>query len=211
MHKLQHRIYVRPCRTAISVWISIVTAVVWLNPAPAHADITNVIWQAKLAGKLAIQRYDAKLLPRISVAKFKAHDFISMVVGGTTGTNQVLGVNLVLAGGETNLYLSVYDSATRMNSSRITTNEVTTWVSDGKNLTFTSEAPLVTTNSTWGGGFVRIAGIGHLVKGVPAGLNGAVEGMFIDNRPGDLHGTTGLVVRARISTFRAPLRVQPSN
>lgn len=211
MRKLQQRMTVWPNRSGVGLGAVIVAAILWLNPRAAHADITNVIWQAKIAGKLEIQRYDAKLQPRVAVAKFTNRDFISMVAGSVTATNQVLGVNLVMAGGQTNLYLSVYDSASRMNSLRITTNEMTTWVSDGKNLTFTVEAPMLTTNSTWGGGFMRIAGTGHIVKGVPAALNGAVEGMFIDNRPGDLHGTTGLVVRARISTFNAPLRVQPSN
>jgi len=214
MRKLQLRMNLNPNRTGV-VGVAIAVAIMWLNPRAAQADITNIIWQAKLAGNLAIQRYDANLQPRISIAKFVTRDFISMVTGGTaTATNQVLGVNLVMSGGQTNFYLSIYNSANRENSQRITTNEVATWVSDGKNLTFTVEAPMppmLSTNGTWGGGIIRIAGVGHMVKGVPAGLSGAVEGMFIDNRPNDLLGTTGLVVQARISTFNAPLRVQPSN
>ena len=71
------------------------------------------------------------------------------------------------------------------------------------------EAPLISTFNTWGGGFLRIAGTGHIVKGVPAQLKGSAEGVFIDNRPGDLNGTTGLVLRARLNTSNVPLRVLP--
>ena len=204
-----------------------IAATLWVTPRIVQADITNVIWQAQIAGKLAIQQYDSKLQPRIGTAKFKTSTFISMITGSTPGagstaspiiagangtatTTEYLGFNIVIVGGQNNFYLSVYDSSIRANSLRITTNEVTTWVTDGKNLTFTVEAPMLTTNSTWGGGFIRIAGTGQMVKGIPARLTGAVDGMVVDNRPGDLHGTTGLVMQARISTSKAPFRVQPS-
>ena len=164
MHKLQQKISVRPNRSHVGMWAAMIAASVWLNPHPVQADITNVIWQATLSGKLAIQQYNVKLQPRMVVAKFTNRDFISMVEGTTTATNQVLGVNLVMVGGQTNFYLSVYDSSTRMNALRITTNEITTLVSDGNKLTFTVEAPILsstTTNGTWGGGFIRAHGQGR--------------------------------------------------
>ena len=211
MRKLQHGINVWPCRTGGRLWVVIVAAFFGLLSLPtAHADITNVIWQGALTGQMAIQRYDTKLVPQISIARFTNRSFLSRV-GGSTAANQVLGVNLVMVGGQTNLFLSIYDRNNRQNSLRLTTNETTTLVSDGKNLTFTVEAPMLKSGSTWGGGFIRIAGTGHIVKGVPSGLNVAVEGVFIDNRPGDLNGTTGLVMRAKISTSNAPLRVLPQN
>ena len=130
-------------------------------------------------------------------------------IGISSASGQVLGANLQMVGGQTNFFLSLYDRTNRRNSSRITTNEITTLISDGQHLTFTVEAPLVPTGNTWGGGFLRIAGTGRIVKGVPAGLNGTVNGVFIDNRPGDLNGTTGLVLRARLTTSAVPLSVLP--
>jgi len=202
MRKLQQRTNVSPSRSGDYLAAVLIATVLCLNPA--RADITNVIWKATLTGKLAIQQHDAKLSPRMSIAKFTNKSFISMAGGG-----DVLGVNVDMAGGKTNVFLSLYDRTNRQNSLRITTNEITTVISDGRNLAFTVEAPLVRTGATWGGGFLRIAGTGHIVKGVPAQLNGSVEGVFIDNRPGDLNGTTGLVLRARLNTSTVPLRVLP--
>ena len=204
MRKLQQRLNVSPGRSGDYLAGVLIATLLCLNPA--RADITNVIWKATLTGNLAIQQHDAKLSPRMSIAKFTNKSFISMV-GGTGG--EVVGVNVDMAGGKTNVFLSLYDGTNRKNALRITTNEITTVISDGKNLAFTVEAPLVPTGATWGGGFLRIAGTGHIVKGVPAQLNGSVEGVFIDNRPGDLNGTTGLVLRARLNTSTVPLRVLP--
>ena len=204
MRKLQPPMNVSPSRAGDYLAAVLLATVLCLNPA--QADITNVIWKATLTGNLAIQQHDANLFPRMSVAKFSNKSFISMV-GGAGG--DVLGVNVDMAGGKTNVFLSLYDGIERKNSFRITTNEITTLISDGKNLAFTVEAPLISTFNTWGGGFLRIAGTGHIVKGVPAQLNGSVEGVFIDNRPGDLNGTTGLVLRARLNTSTVPLRVLP--
>ena len=222
MRNIPHGINVFLNRSFAAVAPVMLAVILCLPTRAVRADITNIIWQAKLTGKMAIQQYDAKLVPRMSTAKFTTSSFISMVggsagattigsttIGTSTSAGDVLGVNFVMAGGQTNFYLSLYDRTNRKNTLRITTNEVMTLVSDGTNLTFTVEAPLIPTSNTWGGGFLRIAGTGHIVKGVPAALNGAVEGVFIDNRPGDLNGTTGLVLQAKISTLNVPLRVLP--
>ena len=222
MRKLQQRMNLSPTRSVRFLTAALIVAGMCLKPA--HADITNVIWQATLTGKLAIQQHDAKLLPRMSTAKFTNKSFISMVggsagsanagsttIGTSTSAGEVLGVNIDMTGGQTNLFLSLYDRTNRKNSLRITTNEVTTMISDGKNLAFTVEAPLIPTSNTWGGGFLRFAGTGHIVKGVPAQLSGSAEGVFIDNRPGDLNGTTGLVLRAKLNTSNVPLRVLPQD
>src|SRR5205085_306348 len=113
--------------------------------------------------------------------------------------------------GRTNFYLTVYDKDGRQNARRVTSSENTVIISDGMNLAFSMEAPLVPNLPQWGGGFVRIAGQGRFVNGVPAALHGNLEGVFVDTRPGDLNGTTGLVLRAKINTLRAPLRIQPAN
>ena len=219
MRKFHHRMNMSPgCFLAAAL----ITTGLSLNSA--QADITNIIWQATLTGQVAIQQHDAKLSPRMSTAKFTNKSFIAML-GGTAGSantgsttigtsssaGEVLGVNIDMAGGQTNLFLSLYDQTNRKNSVRITTNEVTTMISDGKNLAFTVEAPLIPTSNTWGGGFLRIAGTGHIVKGVPAQLTGSAAGVFIDNRPGDLNGTTGLVLRAKLNTSNVPLRVLPQD
>ena len=182
MHKLQQKMNIPLGRSIASVVVVFIMLLLCFTPPVAQAGITNVIWQATLAGQLAIQQYNGKLQPREQIANFK-----------------------------TNFYLSVYDKTNRQNFLRITTNETMALISDGKNLTFTIEAPMLTTNSTWGGGFLRIAGTGKIVSGVPGQLNAAVNGVFIDNRPSDLNGTTGLVIKATLSTLSTPLRVQPSN
>ena len=211
MRKLQQKQNIPLAQSITSVVVAFVTLLLCFTPPVAQANITNVIWQATLAGQLAIQQYNGKLQPREQIASFKNSDFLTMVVGGASTTNVVLGVNFVMSGGQTNFYLSVYVKTNRQNFLRITTNETMALISDGKNLTFTIEAPMLTTNSTWGGGFLRIAGTGKIVSGVPGQLNAAVNGVFIDNRPSDLNGTTGLVIKATLSTLSTPLRVQPSN
>ena len=223
MRKLQQNTTVRAFRFNAGFVALLMAAILWVNPRSAYADITNVIWQGALSGKLAIQQYNSKLIPRISIAKFTNKSFISMVGGSSSGTTigsttvgtsasgEVLGINLVMAGGQTNFFLSLYDLTNRKNSIRITTNETVVLVSDGTNLTFTVEAPMVATRNTWGGGFLRIAGTGRVVRGVPSALNGAVDGVLVDNRPGDLNGTTGLVLRARLTTYNVPLRVLPQD
>lgn len=196
---------------------------VWSSFGTAYASLTNVIWEAKIQGKMAIQEFATSVEPRAKVTSFKSADFLRMVTGqsvaGGSKVAQPLALNIDMVGGRTNLYLTTFNRDNRENQTRLTTNETTTMISDGANLIFSMEAPLLAggTNgiagiaSTWGGGFVRIVGSGKIVNGVPAVLKGQITGYFIDTRPGDLKGTTGLLERTKFRTSNAPLRVQPAN
>ena len=212
-------------KTVLPQWLSftrltVSVLFVWSGLGSAYASLTNVIWEAKIQGKMAIQEFATSVEPRAKVTSFKSADFLRMVTGqsGAAGNKlaQPLALNIDMVAGRTNLYLTTFNRDNRENQTRLTANETTTMISDGANLIFSMEAPLLAGGSngiasTWGGGFVRIAGRGKIVNGVPAVLKGQITGYFIDTRPGDLKGTTGLLERTKFSSFRAPLRVQPAN
>lgn len=176
---------------------------------PAHGNVTNAIWQARLKGRMVIQRFTSQVEPATQQATFKEGDFLRMVLNRDPDRSDVLAFNIDMVGGRTNFYLSVFNTAARQNSQRLSVFETTTLVADGQRLTFTMEAPLSQTGIHWAGGYLRISGTGRFANGVPTRIRGRVTGLAVDTRPGDLRGTTGLVTRASITTGRAPLRILP--
>lgn len=189
----------------------LVVALLSLQPVTAQASVTNAVWTIETKGGLAIQRFDQQVIPRVRSGSFKTKTFINMVLDRPGTTVERLALNMDMAGGVTNFYLSIWDTSTRQIGFRLTTNETTTLISDGDNLVFTTDAALIPNRpANWGGGYVRIAGSGRFVNGVPAKIKASLEGIFIDTRPGDLSGTTGIVTRAKISmTPGSPLRILP--
>jgi hypothetical protein len=179
--------------------------------ASSRAGVTNAIWEARFGGSLVIQRFMQDVTPRTDVAKFKKGAFLGFVLNSSPSASQKLGFNIDMIGGRTNFYLTVFDQSSRRNTLRVTRNEQTIVLTDGSRLYFSLDAELIPYSPQWGGGYIRIVGRARMVNGVPAGLRGKVTGAFVDNRPGDLNGTTGLVTRATISTRGAPLRIQPVN
>ncbi|MCG3149848.1 MAG: hypothetical protein PCFJNLEI_03313 [Verrucomicrobiae bacterium] len=177
----------------------------------ARASVTNAIWEARFFGDLAIQSFLPDVTPRASVSKIKKGTFLSIVLNTSPSGSQKLAFNVDMISGKTNFYLTVFDQSSRQNTLRVSTAERTTIISDGEKFIFSLDADLRPNPPQWGGGFIRIVGRGRMVNGVPARLKGAATGVFVDNRPGDLNGTTGLVMRAKISTGGAPLRIQPAN
>jgi hypothetical protein len=175
-----------------------------------EAAATNVIWQATLTGTLGIQGFAANAQPRLESTKLKTADFLRIVTGGVISGGEVLAVNIDLQGTDANFILTVFDKTSRQNIQRLSINETTTLISDGKNLVFSWDAPLVTGLGDLRGGRFKITGKGKISSGVPAALKANVEGILIDARPGDLGGTTGVVLRATLTTVGAPLRVQPA-
>jgi hypothetical protein len=175
----------------------------------AAAAVTNAIWQTKLKGTMVIQQFTSQVQPVTQQSKFKESDFLRMVLNQDPSRSEYLALNVDMAGGTTNFYLTVFDTSDRRNTLRLSVFETTTIISDGQDFVFTTEAPLVPSPPNWGGGFLRIAGRGRFVNGVPTGVRATFSGTVVDNRPGDLQGTTGLVVRANMSTSKAPLRILP--
>lgn len=179
----------------------------------AHASVTNAIWEAALTGTLGIQEFRASVTPYMSVAQFKKGAFLGLLRSG--GSSETLAFNADMVNNQTNFYLSVYSTASRQNITRVTANEVTTIISDGNGFIFSLDAdlprggPPTILATTWGGGTIRITGRGRMINGTPALMKGSASGIFIDTRPGDLNGTTGLVTRARFSTSGPPLRILP--
>jgi len=203
------------CKTTLMKWINLkrfaAGALALCCCSAVHASLTNVIWEASLSGSLGIQAFKADVIHRMDVSKIKKGTFLSFVLNQGAGPSEKLALNIDMAQGQTNFYLTVYSTANRENSFRVTTGERTTIISDGVNLSFSLEADLQPNSPQWGGGVIRIAGLGRMVNGVPGQLKGSVTGVFIDNRPDDLQGTTGIVLRGKFSTSKAPLRVQPAN
>lgn len=192
-------------RVATAVILSVCGLV--FAPMSQAGGPTNVIWEATFSGTLAIQDYDQQVTPRLASSPFKEGDFLSFL--GLPSGDLTVAVNVDMTGSRTNLYLTIYDRVSRQNLERITTAENTTLIQDGQNLTFTMDARMPANPPSWGGGQLRIAGRGKIVDGIPAAFKGNVTGVFVDLRPGDIGGTTGLVVRAKISTAGKPARVQP--
>ena len=92
MRKIKKNIYLRLNPRGFFGNGLIVSAIFCLG-LNVNADITNVIWQASLNGNLAIQKYDAQLGPRISIAKFTNKNFISMVGGSTSAGSTTIGTS----------------------------------------------------------------------------------------------------------------------
>ncbi|MEI6083977.1 MAG: hypothetical protein WCS70_06715 [Verrucomicrobiota bacterium] len=176
------------------------------------ASVTNVIWEAAFSGTLGIQAYKPDVTPRMDVAQFKKKTLLRFA-GLQPNSSEVLALNIDMAQGRTNFYITNFNKDTRQNGARLSVNEKTTIISDGADLTFSFESFLVPTpgSTNFGGGFIRFTGRGRLFNGVPSVLKGAVTGYLVDQNPSDLNGTTGLLLRASISTTKAPLRVLPQN
>jgi hypothetical protein len=165
----------------------------------ASAAIDEAIWEIKVQGVLGIQDFTSGIQPRLQSAGFKTKDFMRIVLGRTPATSESLALTIQMRGGTTNMFLSVFDRISRQNTVRLTTGETTVVLADNKNLSF-SMAGQVLPFSTSRGGRVRLAGRGRVVEGIPAGLRANVGGLLVDGRPGDLGGTTGVVLRATMST-----------
>ena len=180
-----------------------------LSAPCTEAQVTNVIWRATFSGTLGIQRLDQALIPQQQTAKLKTSDLLGLV-GASTAT-EVLALNIEAGSTGTNIFLSVFDTSSRMNVRRITTNETTTLFQDGVNAVFDVDAPIPFLTAQLLGGRLRISGRARIVSGVPSALRANVSGFLVDVRPGDLGGTTGLVMRATLKTSGAPLRVLPAS
>jgi hypothetical protein len=178
------------------------------------AQTTNIIWQAKINGKISIQQHTTVLNRVKETAKFKTEDFFRMVLGTALSSNQVLALNINVQGSTTNLFLSVYNKVTRQNIIRITTNEVTVLLEDNKQYSSSMTGALIDHSSkagTVGGvrGELVIAGRGKESHGYPITQNAKIGGYLIDPFPSDIGGTTGLILRATLKTSGKPLRVEP--
>lgn len=160
-----------------------------------QAGVSQAIWALEIKGALGIQNFSSNLQPQLQTASFNTRNFLSIL--GASGT---LALNVDMRGGTTNIFLSAFDRIGRQNTARLTANETTTILSDGKNLTFTVSAQLRGSGANAGGGTVRLAGRGRLIQGVPGALRGNIDGLIIDARPRDLAGTTGVVLRATMRT-----------
>jgi hypothetical protein len=176
----------------------------------ACAGATNVIWQADTSGSLAIQVFTPQVEPRQKTATYNNKAFLRMILGENPKSTYKLAMNVDMQNTRTNIYLSIFDTETLENAYRLTTFENTTLISDGENLTFTVSATMPAIGNDWGGGFIRMAGRGKMINGVPGSLKSSIQGWFIDINPTDIGGTTGVVLRAKINTTARVLRAQPS-
>ena len=175
----------------------------------ARAQISNVIWKANFSGSLSIQEFDANLNPRQKTAGFKKNDFLRMVLG-TASTNEVLALRANLQSNNTiAVALTIFDTVARQDTLLIGSSSSGIMLSDGTNFVFTADIPMPPLNAVWQGGRLKLSGRGGVVRGAPVKLQANVEGFFIDTRPTDIGGTTGILTRATIKTVGAPLRVQP--
>jgi hypothetical protein len=194
--------------------IGLMGVAVALTASVARAQISNVIWKASFAGTLNIQEFDANLNPRQQSAGFNTSAFLRMVSGTAQTSNQVLSVSVsFLPNSPTGtIVLAIYDTTARQNTlPTIGTNSSSVVLYDGTNYVFTADIPMPppSPTSTWQGGFLKLAGRASAIRGTPVRLQASAEGFFIDLRPSDIGGTTGILTRATISTVGAPLRVQP--
>lgn len=147
----------------------------------------------------------------VSNAVLKITTNVSPALISITNNTTVTQVAILATNFTTN---AVFDVSANTNTTAFT-NVKTLVIADTKQLVFSISAGLVPRQTggqgNFGGGFVQIVGRGRMVNGTPAGLHGTVSGWLLDNRPHDLHGTTGIVTRAKISTIKAPLRIQTDN
>ena len=180
-----------------------------LGALRSEAQVTNVVWRTTISGSLGIQALDQNLAPLQQTSKFKSADLLRMVLGGPATPSLVLALAIDLEPTGTNIFLSIFNKASRQNS-RITTNERTTLFQDGRNVVFDVSADIPSSTEI-AGGHLRISGRGKVVGGVPSKLTANVNGFLVDRQPTDLRGTTGLVMRATLRTSGAPLRVLPTS
>jgi hypothetical protein len=202
-----------PNRRTLSRWMIVagVVGACHLGGLCTEAQVTGVIWQATMSGKLGIQGFDQKLSPQLQSASFKTKDILQMVLGTTPTSTQVLALNIEAGATGTNIFLSVYDTAGRSNVVHITTGERTILFQDSKTVVFDVDATVPLLNNQFRGGRLRIAGRGKVVNGVPSTLQANVGGTLVDARPGDLGGTTGLLMQTKLKTSGKPLRVLPAS
>jgi hypothetical protein len=198
-------------RHSVHHWSVVVTVLgaCLLGALRTEAQVTNVIWRATFSGMLGIQSIGQNLVPQQQTAKLKTSDLLGLV-GASTAT-EVLALNIEAGSTGTNIFLSVFDTSSRENIRRITTGETTTLFQDGANAVFDVDAPIPFLTPQLLGGRLRISGRAKIVSGVPSALRANVSGFLVDVRPGDLGGTTGLVMRATLKTSGAPLRVLPAS
>lgn len=162
----------------------------------AHAGISEAVWALELRGSLGIQNFSSSLQPQLQSESFNTKDLLRIL-----GAQNTLALTVDMSGGETNLLISTFNRTSRENTrltSKFTTT--TTILADGKNLTFSVNTRLQGSGLNAGGAQLRLAGRGRLIQGVPGGFRGNVGGWIIDLRPGDLGGTTGVVLRATMHT-----------
>ena len=203
----------RSNRRTLGRWMAVASAVsaCLLGGLRTEAQVTGVIWQATMSGRLGIQAFDQQLNPQLQSASFKTKDILRMVLGQDPTSTQVLALNIEAGATGTNIFLSVYDTAGRSNIVRITTGERTTLFQDSKTVVFDVSATVPLLNNQLLGGRLRIAGRGKVVNGVPSTLQATIGGTLIDARPGDLGGTTGLLMQTKLKTSGKPLRVLPAS
>ena len=203
---LRHKI-MRTAITYVLAWM-----VYLLTPQVGSAQVTNVIWKANFTGVLGIQEYQSSLVPIMKVAKFKTVDFLRMVLGtAPQSKSEVLALNVIMQGGNTNLHLCIFDTSLRQEVLRITSTNanMTAMFQDGTNYVCSVYTAMPSLSSTWRGGELRIAGRGREGAGVPVNLKASVRGFMVDGRPGDIGGTFSLILKGTLVTTGAPLRVQP--
>ena len=189
------------------VVVSVVGACLWATRR-AEAQLTQVVWQAKIGGKIGIQGFDSKVMPKLDSAKFKGQDFLRTIFG-TNQPVQEFAITINMQPDGTNIFLSIFNTATRENF-KITTDEQTTLFQDNKKVVFDVSAD-VPEGINIIGGHLRITGSGKVVGGVPAKLKADVGGYLVERDPSDLGGTTGMLMHTTLSTSGKPLRALPSS
>jgi hypothetical protein len=174
------------------------------NSHIGNAQTTNIIWKADFRGLIGIQQHTPTLERVMQQAKYKTGDFLKMILGSQQPTNLVLALNINVQGGATNLFLSVYNTVTRQNLYRVTTNEVSVLLEDNKQYSSSTSTAIA-----GGRGELQIAGRGIKAHGYPITMKAQVKGYLIDPFPSDIGGTTGTILRATLKTSGKPLRVEP--
>jgi hypothetical protein len=191
------------------VWIGVMVLAGFMTASAARAQVTNIIWKASLTGQLGIQQFDTKMNPYVRTASFNTINFLTMVLGGTPPTNSVLALNYEAFNGQTNYFLSVFDTVGLTNTLRISTGEAATILRYTTGFLFTESMALPPVSPTWGGGLFQLSGHTATSHSTPTTVSATIQGFVTDTRPTDLNGTTGILTRATIQTIGNPLRVQP--
>jgi hypothetical protein len=184
----------------------------FMTASVSRAQVTNIIWKAGISGRLSIQQFDTRLNPQVRTAPFNSYNFLTMVLGSVPPSNSVLALNFEAFNGQTNYFLSVFDTVGLTNTLRISTGEVAT-ILRNKNSDFLFTESMVLPpapgSNTWGGGLIQLSGRTALSHATPTTVSATVQGFITDTRPTDLNGTTGIFTSATIQTLGRPVRVQP--
>jgi hypothetical protein len=206
MHAILHRKFWSRTQGCLAVMFlaGLVTA------SSARAQVTNIIWKARISGQLSIQQFNTQLNPQVRTSPFNTYNFLTMVLGGLPPINSVLALNFEAFNGQTNYYLSVFDTVGLTNTLRISSGEVATILRNKtSDFLFTESMVLPPGTNTWGGGLIQLSGRTALSHATPTTVSANIQGFITDTRPTDLNGTTGIFTSATIQTLGRPVRVQP--